>query len=105
MESRSGGAALRHVGEKLRAEVSTHAHATILVVSDGEPYDIDSFDPRYLREDMRRAIGELAAQDIRCACLALDPGSLDQAIAMFGRRYVAPLVAPDSLAKALRRIV
>jgi nitric oxide reductase NorD protein len=99
------GAALRHVGEKLKAEVSTHAPATLLVVSDGEPYDIDSFDPRYLREDMRRAIGELAAQDIRCACLALDSGSLDQTIAMFGRRYVAPLVAPDNLATALRRIV
>jgi nitric oxide reductase NorD protein len=99
------GAALRHVGEKLRAEVSTHAQATILVVSDGEPYDIDSFDPRYLREDMRRAIVELATQDIRCACLALDPGSFDQAIAMFGRRCVAPLVTPGGLAKALRRIV
>jgi hypothetical protein len=54
------------------------------VVPDGVPFDIDSFDPRYLREDMRRAIRELAAQRIRCACLSLDAASLDVAVAMFG---------------------
>jgi nitric oxide reductase NorD protein len=98
------GAALRHVGSLLAERMNESRAASVLVVSDGVPYDIDSFDPRYLREDMRRAIGELARQGIRCGCLSLDPGSLDQAIAMFGRERVAPLASPQGLAQALRRL-
>jgi nitric oxide reductase activation protein len=98
------GAALRHVGAKLEPEVRGGVTASVLVVSDGVPFDIDSFDPRYLREDMRRAIRELATQGIRCACLSLDPASLDVAVAMFGRERVALVAQEDGVAGALRRI-
>jgi nitric oxide reductase NorD protein len=99
------GAALRHVGEQLRPHMTTGLPASVWVVSDGVPYDIDSFDPRYLRDDMRRAISELAQQGIRCACLSPDEASLDVAAAMFGRDRLALLKEPADLAKALRRVM
>ena len=97
------GAALRHVGEQLRPHMTEDLPGSVWVVSDGVPYDIDSFDPRYLRDDMRRAIGELKQQGIRCACLSPDDTSLETAAAMFGRNRVASLRTPADLAKALRR--
>ena len=49
------GAALRHAGElALRADAERHA---IVVVTDGEPSDVDVHDPRYLVEDARRRAG------------------------------------------------
>ncbi|MGF6780270.1 nitric oxide reductase activation protein NorD [Paraburkholderia sp. GAS334] len=98
------GAALRHVGATLAPEVRSGVTASVLVVSDGVPFDVDSFDPRYLQEDMRRAIRELAAQGIRCACLSFDAASLDVAVAMFGRERVALAAQEDGLAGALQRI-
>jgi nitric oxide reductase NorD protein len=98
------GAALRHMGEQLRPQMTTGLPASVCVVSDGVPYDIDSFDPRYLRDDMRRAIGELAEQGIRCACLSPDVASLDVAAAMFGRNRLALLTEPAGLANALGRV-
>jgi nitric oxide reductase activation protein len=98
------GAVLRHAGEQLGPRMKAGMSASMLVVSDGVPHDIDSFDPRYLRADMRRAIGELAKQGIRCACLSPDPASLDVAAAMFGRERVALLKEPGELAQALRRV-
>jgi nitric oxide reductase activation protein len=47
------GAALRHATELLAARRATRK--LLLVVSDGEPADVDIFDDRYLIEDARRA--------------------------------------------------
>ena len=64
------GAALRHAGElALRADAERHA---IVVVTDGEPSDVDVHDPRYLVEDARAAALALRRRGLRVHCLALD---------------------------------
>ena len=81
------------------------SRATLLTVSDAIPFDIDVFDPRYLREDTRRALNELAVRGIGCGCLALDPQRLEDAKALFGRRRVAPLNDLHGLPAALGALI
>jgi len=101
------GAALRHAGARAHREAARlgQRKANLLIVSDCVPFDIDVFDPRYLREDMRRAITELVAQGLACGCLALDAQALGDARALFGRRRVVPLTAIDDLAAALAAVL
>ena len=49
----------------------TRRHA-IVVVTDGEPSDVDVHDPRYLVEDARAAALALRRRGLRVHCLALD---------------------------------
>lgn len=99
------GAALRHLATQLAPEMHDDMRASVIVVSDGEPFDVDSFDPRYLREDMRCALRELAAQRIDCVCLSLDPASIGVAAEMFGRTRAAVVGGEDGAADALRRVL
>jgi nitric oxide reductase NorD protein len=101
------GAALRHAGARLSHEAARMGlfKASLLTVSDGMPFDIDVFDPRYLREDTRRALNELAVRGIECGCLALDPRTLEDAKALFGRRRVAPLNDLRGLPSALAALI
>lgn len=65
------GAALRHAGWHLMQR--SERHKLLLVVTDGEPADIDERDPQYLRLDARKAVDELRASGIHPYCLNLDP--------------------------------
>ncbi|MCB1486596.1 MAG: VWA domain-containing protein [Bauldia sp.] len=77
------GAALRHAGADLRAQ---HTHRRlVLVISDGEPSDVDCPDPRYLVEDARRAVQTLGAQGIDVFCVGLDSGGDAYLARIFGR--------------------
>ena len=79
------GAALRHAGWHLAQESAQKR--MVLLVTDGEPADIDERDPQYLRHDARKAVEELAAQGIYTYCLTLDPGA---------DRYVARIFGENS---------
>jgi nitric oxide reductase activation protein len=81
------GTALRHAGRQLLQQPSQKR--LVLVITDGEPADIDERDPRYLREDCRHAVDELSAQGVHSFCLTLDP----QADA-----YVARIFGPNNYA-------
>ena len=65
------GAALRHAGSHLAN--SNAQKRLILLVTDGEPADIDVRDPQYLRHDTKKAIDDLAMQGVHTYCLTLDP--------------------------------
>ncbi|HHN67668.1 MAG TPA: VWA domain-containing protein [Thermopetrobacter sp.] len=67
------GAALRHAGDKLlqRGE----KNKLILLITDGEPADIDERDPQYLRMDTRKAVEELRRKGVLTYCLTLDPNA------------------------------
>lgn len=61
------GAALRHATRRLGQRHG--ASRLLLVLSDGQPHDVDVHDPRYLVEDARRAVHEAARTSVRTVCL------------------------------------
>ncbi len=65
------GAALRHAGWHL-AQQSAQKRL-VLLITDGEPADVDERDPQYLRHDTKKAVEELATRGIYTYCLTLDP--------------------------------
>ena len=76
------GAALRHAGYHLGQQNSRKR--LVLLVTDGEPADIDERDPQYLRQDTKHAVEELAASGIHTYCLTLDPNADDYVARIFG---------------------
>jgi hypothetical protein len=79
------GAAIRHAGHYL-----SHQQADkklLLVLTDGEPADIDTSDARLLTEDARIAVRELKQQNIYTYCINLDPKADEYAADIFGRQY------------------
>lgn len=78
------GAAIRHAGADLARQ---NAHRRLLlVVTDGDPSDIDVEDPKYLVEDARRAVVSLAQKGIDAFCVGLDPAANQRLSRVFGRR-------------------
>jgi nitric oxide reductase NorD protein len=76
------GAALRHAGWHL-SEQSAHKRL-VLLITDGEPADIDERDPQYLRHDAKKAVEDLAMQGIYTYCLTLDPQADRYVARIFG---------------------
>ncbi|MFQ5488082.1 MAG: nitric oxide reductase activation protein NorD [Gammaproteobacteria bacterium] len=76
------GAALRHAGRHLLAQAERKK--LILMVTDGEPADIDERDPQHLRLDTRKAVEELAGKGIMSYCLTLDPDADHYVKRIFG---------------------
>ncbi|MCW9032058.1 MAG: VWA domain-containing protein [Gammaproteobacteria bacterium] len=65
------GAALRHAGTHLHKQ--PEKRKLILLVTDGEPADIDERDPQHLRHDTKKAVEELYSTGVLTYCLTLDP--------------------------------
>jgi nitric oxide reductase NorD protein len=77
------GTALRHAGELI-----SHARSfrkLVIVLTDGEPSDIDVADPLDLVEDARRAAVGLRAQGIDGFGVVLGSGAMNSAVRIFGR--------------------
>ena len=72
------GTALRHAGAEIAA-VRSH-RKLILVLTDGEPSDIDVVDPRDLVEDARRAALALRSRGIDVFGVTLDPSGAGPAL-------------------------
>ena len=56
----------------------------VLVITDGEPADIDERDPQYLRHDTKKAVEDLAMQGVHTYCLTLDPNADRYVARIFG---------------------
>ena len=67
------GAALRHAGHLLMKQ--PERRKLILLVTDGEPADIDERDPQHLRHDTKKAVEELYGTGVLTYCLTLDPNA------------------------------
>lgn len=78
------GCALRHAGALVGAQ-RTHRRL-VLVVTDGEPSDIDVADRRYFVEDARKAVQSLAHNAIDVFGIGLDGYGTPYLGRMFGRR-------------------
>jgi len=79
------GAALRHAAHSLRARKSDKK--LLLILTDGEPADIDVQDERLLIEDARQAVRELERDGLFTYCISLDPRADAYVSDIFGRRY------------------
>lgn len=78
------GAALRHATALLSAEAVDHK--VVLVLTDGEPSDIDVVEDDYLVEDAREAVASALSQRVRTFCVTLDRRADHYARRIFGER-------------------
>ncbi len=79
------GAALRHAGHTLSHRRSDKK--ILLLLTDGEPADIDVTDPAHLRADAKKAVEELTAKGITTFCLSLDPNADEYVREIFGQHW------------------
>jgi len=79
------GAAMRHAGHYLAHQEADKK--LLLVLTDGEPSDIDVKDPRHLIEDARIAVRELDRKGIYTYCINLDPEADEYVADIFGKHY------------------
>ncbi len=79
------GAAMRHAAHYLEKQPADKK--LMLILTDGEPADIDSKDGRILIEDARQAVKELDQQGIYSYCINLDPKADEYVADIFGKQY------------------
>ncbi|WP_310447300.1 nitric oxide reductase activation protein NorD [Thiobacillus sp.] len=77
------GAAVRHAGHYLKLQRSTKK--LLIVITDGEPADIDVRDPQYLRMDTKKAVEEVARDGVMTYCMSLDPRADNYVSRIFGQ--------------------
>ena len=77
------GAAIRHAGHHLQLQRS--AKKLLIVITDGEPADVDVRDPQYLRADTKKAVEEVARLGVTTYCMSLDPRADNYVSRIFGQ--------------------
>lgn len=78
------GAAIRHASHYLDRQQSSRK--LLMLITDGEPADIDVRDLRYLRYDAKKAVKDAARNNIHTYCIGLDPNADQYISAIFGAR-------------------
>jgi len=79
------GAAMRHAAHYLEAQKADKK--LMLVLTDGEPADIDVDDDQLLIQDTHQAVKELQQQGIYSYCINLDPKADEYVADIFGHHY------------------
>ncbi len=84
------GAALRHALHLSALDQRRHPgrRRLIVLLSDGEPHDVDVHDPAYLPADLQRAAREAAGRGVGVRALVLAPGEPATLAAALGRASV-----------------
>ncbi|MDQ6437534.1 nitric oxide reductase activation protein NorD [Mesorhizobium sp. LHD-90] len=93
------GAAIRHAGTDLSRQRSYRR--LLLVVTDGEPSDVDVDDDRYLVEDARKAVFHLRRLGIDVYCVGLDTEARPPLDRIFGSRNAITISRLESLPELL----
>lgn len=93
------GAALRHAGNHLMKQ--PERRKLILLVTDGEPADIDERDPQHLRHDTKKAVEELYGTGVLTYCLTLDPNADTYVKRIFGENNYTIIDNVDRLPEKL----
>lgn len=79
------GAAMRHAAHYLAARKADKK--LMLILTDGQPSDVDVQDERLLIEDTRQAVKELDRDGIFTYCISLDPKADEYVSSLFGHQY------------------
>jgi len=79
------GAAMRHAGHYLKGQRADKK--LLLILTDGQPSDIDAKDERMLIEDAHQAVNELDRDGIYSYCISLDAKADAYVSDIFGRHY------------------
>lgn len=79
------GAAMRHAAHYLESRKADKK--LMLILTDGEPSDIDAKDARLLIKDAHKAVQELDRQGIYTYCINLDPKADEYVSDIFGSHY------------------
>jgi len=98
LSTRMGGA-LRHAGHHLLKQ--PERRKLILLVTDGEPADIDERDPQHLRHDTKKAVEELYTNGVLTYCLTLDPNADSYVKRIFGESNYTIIDNVDRLPEKL----
>ena len=93
------GAAMRHAGNHLLKQ--PERRKLLLLVTDGEPADIDERDPQHLRHDTKKAVEELYSKGILSYCLTLDANADAYVKRIFGSNNYTIIDNVDKLPEQL----
>lgn len=78
------GAAIRHATHYLNAQRTSKK--LLMVITDGEPADVDVRDPQYLRYDAKKSVEDAARRGISTFCMTLDPRADQYVSRIFGAK-------------------
>ncbi|MGB8517516.1 MAG: VWA domain-containing protein [Gallionella sp.] len=78
------GAAIRHATHHLNRQLSNKK--LLMIVTDGEPSDVDVQDRQYLRSDTKKAVKDAERDGIHTYCIGMDPKADDYVPRIFGLR-------------------
>ncbi len=93
------GTAMRHAVKDLM-EQQTHRRL-LLIITDGEPSDIDVKDKNYLVEDARKVVRSASHLGIDTFCVGLEAGGENYLSRIFGKKNVAIIDKIDRLPERL----
>ena len=79
------GSAMRHAAHYL--ETQEAEKKLMLILTDGEPADIDAKDSQTLIQDTKKAVEELKSQGIYSYCITLDPNADEYVETIFENHY------------------
>ncbi len=96
------GAALRHAGRYL--EPRKEEKKLLLVLTDGEPSDIDVQDEKYLKDDTHMAVSELERKGITTYCITLDKNADEYVGDIFGANRYAVIDKVEQLPEKLPKL-
>jgi nitric oxide reductase NorD protein len=97
------GAAVRHATAVLRAQPAQRR--VLLLLSDGQPNDVDFYQGAYAIEDSRRALNEARAEGVVPFCLTVEQEDRDYLPHLFGETGYRVLSRPQQLPQALLDVV
>ena len=97
------GAAVRHATAVLRAQPAQRR--VLLLLSDGQPNDVDFYQGSYAIEDSRRALNEARVSGVVPFCLTVEQDERDYLPHLFGQTGYRVLSRPEQLPAALLAVV
>ena len=97
------GAALRHATAVLNAQPAQRR--VLLLLSDGQPNDVELYQGPYAIEDSRRALHEARAEGVVTFCLTVEQEEREYLPHLFGRTGYRVLGRPEQLPGALLEVV